>query len=243
LTPGLVLAGALLSGPAQAGEWREFPTLYGTSGLIVVPHAYVLDSGTLRFGAEVIDKQWADHPRRASNPGNIRTDNYHYHMAVGFLPRIEAAVRISYFPDDRLSILLPGEGTVDRGASGRVQLLREHTWIPAVAAGMDDLKGTRRFHAFYGVASKTFATPSQFVRVRVSAGYGSTAFDAKVHILNGGFGGGEVIVGNIAAAALDYDTEKWNACLRLFAFGRLAAQFAFLNFEGPAGGISWVQPL
>jgi len=104
---------------------------------------------------------------------------------------------------------------------------------------MDDIRGTRRFHSLYAVGSKTFVVKPQLIRVRVSGGYAPDWIEAKDHNLFGGFGGGEVTVGNLASWAIDYDTEKWNTSIRLFAFRRVTAYLALLNFEGSAGGVSW----
>jgi len=234
---GLALA-LLLVRPAavRAGDGYVVPNgLRGMSGLINTPTADVLPSGTLRFGFSLVDKQWAYHARGFS-------DNNHYFLSVGFLPRVEVSILASYFPHDKLSKFLEGEGTVDRGGSGRLLLLDEGRTRPAVAVGIDDARGTRRFHALYIVGSKWVRKENLPVEARLSAGYGSTALRAKNHILDGVFGGGEFVVRDAVSLALDYDTEKWNTSIRLIAFHRLAAYFAFLNFEAPAGGFSWTQP-
>lgn len=220
--------------PARADDYVVPCDLRGMTGLINTPTADVLPSGTVRFGFSLVDKQWAYHARG-------RTDNNHYFLSVGFLPRVEVSVLASYFPHDRLSVFLQGEGTVDRGGSGRILLLNEGKMRPAVAVGIDDARGTRRFHALYVVGSKWFTRDDLPVSARLSAGYGSTALRAKNYILDGVFGGGEVVYRGTASLALDFDTEKWNTSIRLIAFHRLAAHFAFLNFEAPAGGFTWTQ--
>jgi hypothetical protein len=130
---------------------------------------------------------------------------------------------------------------VDRGGSGRILLLTEGDWRPALAVGGDDVRGTRRFHALYAVASKTFDLPPKWLQARVSAGYGSTVLDAKQYVLEGGFGGGELVFSDVVSLALDYDSEKWNTLIRLVAFKHLAVRYALLNFEVPAGGLTWTQ--
>jgi len=245
LRPGTRFAGAAaalalglllgLPAPVRAGDGYVVPSdLRGMTGLINTPTADVLPNGTVRFGFSLVDKQWAYHARG-------RTDNNHYFLSVGFLPRVEVSVLASYFPHDKLSIFLEGEGTVDRGGSGRILLLDEGHTRPAVAVGIDDARGTRRFHALYVVGSKWLRRPDLPVAAHFSAGYGSTALRAKNHILDGVFGGGEVVVRNTVSVALDYDTEKWNTSIRLIAFHRLAAHFAFLHLEAPAGGFTWTQ--
>jgi len=235
-----LLAGRAASASARWGDPPPetgyiVPTgLRGMSGLINTPTADVLPSGSIRFGFSLVDKQWAYHARG-------KTDNNHYFLTVGFLPRVEVSILASYFPHDKLSVNLPGEGTVDRGGSGRLLLLDEGRTRPAVAIGIDDARGTRRFHDLYIVGSKWLKKSEIPVSARISAGYGSTLLHAKRHVLDGVFGGGEIVYHDAVSLALDFDTEKWNTSIRLIAFQRLAAHFAFLNFEAPAGGFSWTQ--
>jgi exopolysaccharide biosynthesis protein YbjH len=234
----LVLTGLLL--PSLAGAvppdtlkaWQEAPGLDGMTGLINTPTADVLPSGGLRVGFSWFDKEWAYYVRGKS-------DNYHYFLTFGFVPRVEVSVRASYFPDDQLDTATNQKGTVDRGGNARVLVLTEKEKRPAVAVGIDDLRGTRRFHSLYAVASKTFTIKPKLLRLRLTGGYASDVLKADDHILDGGFGGAELGVGHFASWALDYDTEKWNTSVRLFAFRRVTAHLALLNFEGLAGGVSW----
>ncbi|HYV51360.1 MAG TPA: YjbH domain-containing protein [Dongiaceae bacterium] len=218
--------------PDTLAAWQMPPSLIGMTGLINTPTADVLPSGGLRLGAGFLDKDWAYHARGKS-------DNYHYYLTFGFVSRVEVSIRASYFPDDQLDTATSEKGTVDRGGNARVLVLTEDRIRPAVAFGMDDVRGTRRFHSLYGVGSKTFVIKPELIRVRLSAGYAPDWIEAKDHNLFGGFGGGEVTVGKWASWAIDYDTEKWNTCFRLFAFSRVTAYLALLNFEGSAGGVSW----
>jgi len=218
--------------PDTLAAWQKPPSLIGMTGLINTPTADVIQSGALRLGVGYYDKEWAYHARGKS-------DNYHYYLTFGFVSRVEVSIRASSFPDDQLDTSSPEKGTVDRGGNARVLVLTEDRLRPAVAFGMDDIRGTRRFHSLYAVGSKTFVVKPQLIRVRVSGGYAPDWIEAKDHNLFGGFGGGEVTVGNLASWAIDYDTEKWNTSIRLFAFRRVTAYLALLNFEGSAGGVSW----
>jgi Exopolysaccharide biosynthesis protein YbjH len=143
--------------------WQEPPSLIGMTGLINTPTADVIPSGALRIGFGWFDKEWAYHARGVS-------DNYHYFLSFGFVSRVEVAIRASYFPDGQLDTSTPEKGTVDRGGNARVLLLTEGGRRPALALGIDDVRGTRRFHSLYAVGSKTFIIKPEIIRVRVSAG-------------------------------------------------------------------------
>jgi hypothetical protein len=233
-----VLGAALLAtfaSTAQADEDYVVPTdLRGMSGLVNIPSADVLPQNAIRFGFSLVDAQWAYGFRD-------QTDNNHYFLSVGFVPRVELSFRATYFPNNRL-IAGSAEGTVDRGGSGRLLVLTEGKKRPAVAVGIHDARGTRRFHSLYIVGSKWVTLRQGVVKTRLSAGYGSTQMEG-VHdaTLDGLFGGAEIVFSEFVSVALDFDTEKWNTSLRLIAFRHLAAHLAFLNFEAPAGGFSWTQ--
>jgi hypothetical protein len=229
--------GAAADGAAPHSQDQEsafwFPTLLGTSGLVVTPTADVIPGETILFGLTFTDKAWSYFDRGDS-------DNYTYFLTAGFLPRVEVSIHATYAPNDRLIQTSDNEGTNDRGASGRLLLLVEGDRRPGLAVGIDDVRGTRRFHSLYAVTSKGY-TFGNSVLIRGSLGYGSDALDAKNYILNGVFGGGEIRYRETAGIALDYDTEKWNTSFRLVLFERLAAYAAFLDFKSPSGGISWFQ--
>jgi exopolysaccharide biosynthesis protein YbjH len=229
-----VLKAAVVFGaaPDTLAAWQEPPSLIGMTGLITTPTADVIPSGALRLGVGFLPKEWAYHGRGI-------TDNYHYYLTFGFVSRVEVSIRASYFPDDQLDTSTPEKGTVDRGGNIRLLVLTEDRLRPAVAFGMDDIRGTRRFHSLYAVGSKTVIIKPELIRIRVTGGYAPDWIEAKDHNLFGGFGGAEVTVGNLASWAIDYDTEKWNTCFRLFAVRRVTAYLALLNFEGSAGGVSW----
>ena len=229
----LLIGGRVLAAqPDSLKAWQVAPALHGMTGLITTPTADVLPSGALRLGFGYYDKDWGYHARGLS-------DNYHYFLTFGFVSRVEVSIRASYFPDDQLDDVTGEKGTVDRGGNARVLVLREGSALPAFAVGIDDLRGTRRFHALYAVGSKSFVIKPKILRLRVSGGYAPDWLDAKDHVIHGGFGGAEVGLGDFASWAIDYDTEKWNTSIRLYAFRRVTAYLALLNFEGSAGGVSW----
>ncbi|MGQ0721991.1 MAG: YjbH domain-containing protein [Candidatus Eiseniibacteriota bacterium] len=204
-------------------------TLHGMTGLVIVPTAAVLPDGAIRFGAGFVEREWA-------YQGRDDMDNEVWFLAVGFLPRVEASIRATVLPE--LSLLEGQEApAVDRLASARVLLLEERGLRPAVAAGIDDVRGTRLYHSLYLVGTKSFRVgPPTF---RATLGYGADPIQANLHVLRGVFGGVEAEVGPWARALLDFDTEKWNSGVALTAFGRLSAQFVLLHLDTPSGALAW----
>lgn len=231
---GLAVAFLLAARGSAVAQDLELASIRGMSGGVNTPVASVVESGALRFGFSLVDKQWAHEFRNLS-------DNDHYFLTVGLVPRVEVTVRVTYWPGAFFNKKFPTKGTVDRGVAARVLLIQESGKIPAIAIGADDVTGTRRYHSLYIVGSKSLDLNPGHLRTRLSAGYGSTALNAEQHILDGAFAGAELFVSDYASVALDFDTEKWNTTFRLIAFQRLAAYFGFLNLEAPVGGISWIQ--
>jgi len=226
----MILGGALDSASAQESDFW-MPNLGGTTGLINIPTAEVLPSGTILFGVTVTEKKWAYFDRGDS-------DNWNYFFTVGFLPRVELSLRATYAPNDRLYLGAENTGTVDRGVGGRLKIVKEGDLIPALSVGIDDARGTRRFHALYAVGTKGISV-GQAGSLRVTLGYGSDTMDAKNYVLNGAFGGGEFVLGDTFSLAVDHDTEKWNAAARLTLFHHLQATFVLLDFDIPSGGAAW----
>jgi len=219
---------------AAAGERIEFPSLGGTTGLLNTPTANVASDGHLFFGYHAIDKRW-------SYEGRTVLDNRIWYLTVGFLPNLEVSIRATVLPGESLLEDVPIDA-VDRMGSFRYRFLKEKVW-PSLAVGIDDIKGTRRLHSFYFVGTKSVKPFMVPVVAEFSLGYGLRTFDAARYLLDKEFGGIELKVGSWASGILEYDSEKWNAGLRLRAFSRLSAQVGVLHMEVLSGGLAWTQQL
>lgn len=234
---GILIGTFAAVGSASAqDEWIPQASLRGMSGLVVIPTADVMPTDAVRFGVSWVDKKVAHNTKDQS-------DNYHFFFTAGFLPRVEVSFRVTHAPDGLFKKELSTEpGTFDRGGSGRLLILTEGRKRPAVAVGIDDARGTRRFHSLYVVASKWFTNPGDLVEAQLAGGYGSDALKTEHdRVLDGVFGGGQIVYRQLVAVALDFDSETWNTIIRAHAFGHLTAQVALLDFTGPAGGVIWTQ--
>jgi hypothetical protein len=203
--------------------------LNGMTGLVNTPTAEVLPDASVRLGAAQVDEEWAFH-------GRGRMDNRIFAVSLGFLPRTEVSIRATWLPE--LSLLeLESATVVDRLAAGRLLLLTESGLRPALAVGVDDVRGTRLFHSSYVVATKTVRERGPLLRA--SLGGGLQLLDAGEYVLDGAFGGVETGWGPVSLL-LDFDTEKWNSGARLTAFGRLGAHVALLDLDTLSGGLTWI---
>jgi len=229
LSLSLLLAVAA-AGTADAGDGSGWLALHGMSGLVLTPTAEVAADATVRVGYSFMDREWVPH-------GRGQFDNELYFLNFGFLPRVEITVRATVLPGSRLS-RFDDAPIVDRLGSARLQLLRPGRF-PAVAVGVDDLRGTRFYHSLYVVGTHGVGLGSAALELRGSLGFGSRALDAANHLLDGVFGGLELRGLEAASVVVEHDTEKWNGAARVRLFGHVSAQLAWLDLEIPSWGAAW----
>jgi exopolysaccharide biosynthesis protein YbjH len=179
----------------------------GTTGFINTPWCDVMSDRSVEVGYTRIPKGAA-----YDNRGLHRNDLYY--AALGFLPRLEVALRWTVIPGLKTyEDLVPDSRLTDsdRSFSGRISLLSPSSRRPGVAIGVDDPVGSRRFHSTYIVAGIPYEY--QQLHSRVSLGYAPRVLTASRHTLDGVFGAIEVTPWRPVAAAFEYDTEKWNTSL------------------------------
>jgi hypothetical protein len=167
-----------------------------------------------------------------------------YYGALGFLPHVEVGLRWTVIPGYHTfqSIVPESPYTdADRMFSGRIELLPPRDRRPGFAIGGEDVHGTKRFHSTYGVAGMPFDIYR--LQSRVTIGYAPRVFTASRRTLDGLFGAYEVTARRTVAAALEYDTEKWNSMLGInLGFG-IRARVALLDLEHLSFGAGWFRAL
>lgn len=138
-----LIATGLFACTAQAAEpnlllgQRSITNGFGNVGLIQTPTARMAREGELSLY-------------------NMRSEPYrHMGLIIGVHPRLEAVVRYSDVNDVRYGVG-ENQGYKDKGLNGKLLLLREDKWLPAIAIGLNDVGGTNLFSSEYVVASKRF---------------------------------------------------------------------------------------
>jgi hypothetical protein len=228
------IAGHRHHGEPSAPQWVS---LSGMTGFIFTPWAGVMKDREFEIGYNKIPKE-AVWNRRGLNPNEV------YYAALGFIPRTEVGLRWTVVPGYHTFQDIVPESPytdADRMFSGRVELLTPRPLRPGLAVGVEDLRGTRRYHSTYGVAGMPF----DFYRLqnRVTIGYAPRVFTASGRTLDGLFGAYEFTVRQTVAAALEYDTEKWNSMLGInLGFG-IRARVALLDLEHLSFGVGWYRAL
>ena len=215
-------------------EWVAFS---GMTGFIQTPWAGVISDRGLEAGYDWVPKKWAyDH--------RGRNDNQIFYATLGFLPRVETAIRWTRIPGyHSFEEIVPDSKLVDidRMSSGRVEIVPATRIHPGLAAGIEDVQGTRRFHSTYTVAGMPFSIFQ--LEGRASLGYGFRAFDAGRYVLDGTFGALELDPTRFARVQAEYDTEKWNIGLGLSPGAGFRIRAALLNLESLTIGAGWAHSL
>jgi len=221
---------ASIASAEDAADWVSFT---GMTGFVNTPWAGVIADRRLHTGYAEIPRRWAyDH--RGAN------DNQVFYATLGFLPRVETALRWTRIPGyHSFEEIAPDSRLVDmdRMASARVSLLSPRTGMPGLALGIEDAHGQRRFHSTYAVSGLPFALGGALGRLAV--GYGFRLLDARRRVLDGAFGAAELSPWPWLRTQLEYDTEKWNAGLGLSPWAGLRLSAALLHFESLGLGVAW----
>jgi len=228
------LAGQRHPGKPGPPQWVS---LTGMTGFINTPWAGVMKDREFEIGYNKIPKE-AAYSRRGINSNEV------YYGTMGFLPHVEVGLRWTVIPGyHTFQDIVPESPYVDadRMFSARIELLPPKPMRPGLALGAEDLRGTRRYHSTYGVAGMPFDIYR--LQNRVTIGYAPRVFTASGRTLDGLFGAYEFTVRQTVAAALEYDTEKWNSMLGInLGFG-LRARVALLDLEHLSFGVGWYRAL
>jgi hypothetical protein len=206
------------------------PGLGGMTGLLHVPTAHVTPEGGLHAG-------YMHHDRSYAYEGRGTLDNRVYFVNVGLLPYLEATLRATVTPGEYLIEDVPVDAA-DRMFSVRAQ----SPWPgrgPVLAAGMDDIRGTRRFHSLYVVATQGFEFDFTPLAAEITCGFGLRTLTAPRYLLDGVFGGVQLRATPWAVGLAEYDSEKWSGGVRLMLYSRLSMTVALLDFEKLSGGAAW----
>lgn len=208
-------------------ELTKAQSLNGMTGLLNVPSADVQADGTFILGVNYLPE--INQPVLGYNTGN-------YYFNLTFLPFLEVAYK--------LTILKLSNGTYnqDRGASFRLQPLKEKKYLPAVTIGVHDFfttssSGNQYFGATYIVSTKHFSLNSN--NLGVTVGYGSDYLRHSQYV--GLFGGISVAPSFLKPLKLmaEYDCKGINlgGSLLLFKHLYILSMAQHLNYF--AGGIAY----
>ena len=178
----LILIVLLLIGGVASGQ-----SVTGTSGLIHIPSARMLEDGQLVIGAAFIPKPYFFRYDKNINPG-LNT-----YITYGILPFVEVMFR--YTHELNMPVNPETEYFPDRMLGFRARLLSEKKYLPAIVLGLQDASAIvgdtclscSNYSATYFVGSKSFKTG--FGNFDLSIGYAFDFKELKAKDYKGVFGG------------------------------------------------------
>lgn len=214
----LVVQGFYLTGQVSSSTSQS---LLGYSGLLYTPTAYTQEWGSVYAGFTHYDKMAAVTFEAGINPERSFIAN------MGFLPFAEFTIRLTKPYQSN------GEyGIGDRSISGRMQVLKERKWMPAILVGFNDLANeSSYFNTTYIVASKQLVHRDFLLNGNI--GYGHKLHPARRHYLIGVFGGVAVSWKGLEGM-VEYDADNVNVGMGYTFKNILFAKAALLNLQYPS---------
>jgi len=206
--------------------------MVGTTGLICIPTAQVIPNGKIAVGMAYTD---AEYSRYGPDYSQIA-----YYATIGYLPFLEASLRVTEFPNlGRLNY----HSQKDRMVSVKLRVIDESHYIPSLVLGIHDIFGNRSiiYNAQYFVISKMIKFPL-IGSMRIHTGYSPNPIKSnkiKSYSMKGAFAGIEKELSKYLTVILEYDTQKYNAGLKIAPLGdRVNIDIVLLGFDRISGGMN-----
>ena len=194
-------------------------TIFGVSGLIKSPDAYVVDNGKCAIS---LGYYFDDNASTTTTFPNIPQLSASF--IVGPVSRIEVSFRVTAFLDVDKIEFRPRNFTIDLNVNIKGVIVKERKYVPQISLGIQDVVGTWRFHSTYLVVSKTIKFGEQSY-IAGSLEYNSAMIGDLSHDITGKsprdyrflgiFGNLEIQPFRYLSLLADYDAEDWNMGLRL----------------------------
>ena len=213
-------------------------SITGTQGQFFIPTAEMHSDRTLVLGAGYIPKGYFQRYNRSVNPGMPTF------VTVSLLPFVEIMFRYTH----ELNMRVNPETRYypDRMFAGRIRLLKESKYIPAIVVGANDFTkalglsiAPTNYSSTYVVGTKSFKyLEYQFA---TSLGYGLDVLELDRYDFLGIFGGVEIRHNQLAnsSLSLEYDTRNIHLSIGHTFFNRLVIKAGLWDLKKPAAMIAY----
>jgi hypothetical protein len=213
-------------------------TIYGVSGLLKSPDAYVVGNGkcAVTFGyyhdemAESSEKIVPDMPQAGAS------------FLIGPVSRIEVSLRIAAFIEAPKITFNPRNFGIDLIFNIKGVVFREKKYVPQISLGIQDIVGTWMYQSTYLVLSKTILFGKNS-HIAGTLGYGSEILgylsenvqgkSPRDYRFIGIFGSLEGQLFSFVSLLADYDAEDWNLGLKLNYKEIVCGKFFVTEFKYP----------
>jgi len=211
----------------------------GTNGQFFIPTAEMHPDRTLVLGAGYIPTGYFQRYNRKVNPGMPMF------VTVSLFPFVEVMFRYTHELNTRVNPQT--RYYPDRMFAGRIRLLKESKYIPALTIGAQDFTSFLglscdtcvNYGGTYAVFTKSF-NYSSFI-IKPTLGYASDTFKLYRYDFLGAFGGVELSHKRFASStvALEYDTRNLHLSVGLTFFDRLVLKAGLWGLKKPAAMIAY----
>lgn len=208
----------------------------GVTGLLNSPSATMSEDGTVKIGGNFLNTNMT--------PDTWSYNTFNYFVNITFLPFFEVALTNTAFK-------LNGSdhfNNIDRSVSVRMRVLKEHTFLPSVVVGSNDIltsnrenyfsptKGNKYFGMHYVAASKHLIFNEN--KLGFHAAY--NLLSSKKRKLDNPISGGITFTPSFArdlAVIAEYDTRDFNLggsylLFKTFYMQAFVQDFQYLSFGG-----------
>ena len=224
----LILIVLLLVGGVVSGQ-----SVTGTSGLIHIPSARMMEDGQLVIGAAFIPKPYFQRYERRLNPG-LNT-----YVTYALFPFMEVMFR--YTHELNVPVTMETGYFPDRMFGFRARLLKEKKYLPALVLGLQDASAIfgetcltcSNYSATYFVGSKNIKTG--FGNFDLSIGYAFDFKELKAKDYKGVFGGVSFSPNFLKNASIlfEHNSKVYNAGVKWIAFSQLNFMLGLWNLNKP----------
>ena len=231
-----ILVGVLLFfGSISYGQ-----SVTGTSGLIHIPSARMLEDGQLVLGAAYIPKPYFQRYGRRINPG-LNT-----YITYGILPFVEVMFR--YTHELNMPVNIRTQYFPDRMLGFRARLLNEKKYIPSIVLGLQDASailgdtclGCSNYSATYFVGSKNLKL--DFGDIDISIGYAFDLFELKSKDYIGVFGGAMFTPNfyDLISFSIEYNSKVINSGIKWNPFNQINLMIGIWDLNKPTFSLNYL---
>jgi hypothetical protein len=209
-------------------------TIYGVSGIIKTPNAYIADQGKLLInGGYFYDYH---------SKSDILHEQWTVSLNFGFHSRFEIGFRLIGFPGTHSNDPTKRfDYGFDRSYNMKIVLLQEKDYWPQISIGAQDIVGTRYHNSSYLVLSKKLLIRKKII-LKTTLGYGIKLNDlilgdAGNHHFIGLFGGVNIELFKRFSILMEYDAKDINTGIQFKNnwFYIKIFNTGFKNFGGMSG--------
>ena len=214
----------------------------GTSGLIHIPSARMLEDGQLVIGAAFIPKPYFQRYEKRLNPG-LNT-----YVTYALLPFMEVMFR--YTHELNVPVKMETGYFPDRMLGFRARLLKEKKYLPALVFGIHDFSKLTKvtsqsnlnsmYSSSYLVVSKKLK-PKQF-KIDISIGYAFDLMDLESKDFKGLFYGFEIIKHdfNYISLIFEHNSKGINTGFKLNLISKFNFILGMWNLDKPTFAFNYL---